>query len=239
MKILRNSLLLVILAGVTWMLFQLFGQFDGITSLNRIAGFYATNAPAETGAANLVTSIVVTYRGLDTLGEVTILFLTAAIIGLLMKSEKTASSGPKRKNSEFLITGSRILIPVIALIGIYIFMNGHLTPGGGFQGGAVLASAFILLLIGFASANKAHKLLEITESISGFAFIVIGVLGIVLAGGFLDTTFLSLGKFGSLFSAGAIPLIYSFIGLKVGAELATIILEIGHPKEETSNEMNA
>jgi multicomponent Na+:H+ antiporter subunit B len=61
------------------------------------------------------------------------------------------------------------------------------------------------------------------ESLSGAFYVVIGVLGLVLAGGFLDNRFLPLGQFGSLFSAGAIPIIYSLIGLKVGSELTGIL----------------
>jgi multicomponent Na+:H+ antiporter subunit B len=54
-------------------------------------------------------------------------------------------------------------------------------------------------------------------------FVILGLLGIALAGGFLDNRFISLGTFGDLFSAGAIPFIYSFIGLKVGAEISNIL----------------
>lgn len=52
---------------------------------------------------------------------------------------------------------------------------------------------------------------------------VVGVLGLILAGGFLDNRFLDLGTFGELFSAGAMPIIYIFIGLKVGTELSAVL----------------
>ena len=61
------------------------------------------------------------------------------------------------------------------------------------------------------------------ESLSGAVYVGLGLLGIVLAGGFLDPRALPLGVVGQLFSAGSIPLIYSMIGLKVGAELSGII----------------
>lgn len=226
MKILRNSLLIIIIAGMTWMLGQLFLNYESKDSLSGVAEYYANNSPKETGAANLVTAIVVTYRGLDTLGEVTILFLTAAIIGLMLKADRTKRKKALHESSEFLLTASRVLIPSISLFGIYIFLNGHLTPGGGFQGGAIIASAFILLLMAGYSKKVGYKLLDLTEAISGFSFVVIGILGIILAAGFLDNRIFSLGTFGTLFSAGAIPVIYIFIGLKVGAELSNIILEM-------------
>jgi multicomponent Na+:H+ antiporter subunit B len=169
MKILRNSLLLVVIAFLAVMMADLYLNFNSRTELNDIAAFYAKKGPSDVGAANLVTSVVVAYRGFDTLGEVTILFLTAAIIGLMLKTEKGTRKEKVRESSEFLHTSSRILIPVIALIGIYIFINGHLTPGGGFQGGAILASTFILILMAFADKKVGHLLLDYTEAISGFA----------------------------------------------------------------------
>ncbi|MEN8203922.1 MAG: Na(+)/H(+) antiporter subunit B [Bacteroidota bacterium] len=228
MKILRNSVLLVVIGFMAWMMYDLYASYNSRDALNETAAYYAGQGPAETGAANLVTSVVVTYRGLDTLGEVTILFLTAAIIGLLLRTEKNEHLSPLRTSSELLVTAARMLIPVITLIGVYIFINGHLTPGGGFQGGAILASTFILLLISASQKKIGHRLLEVTESFSGFTFVMIGILGVILAAGFLDNSILPPGKFGALFSAGAIPLIYSLIGLKVGAELSTIILGLNH-----------
>lgn len=210
------------------MMFSLYTGYNSRSGLNDLARHYAERGPSETGAANLVTAVVVTYRGLDTLGEVTILFLTAAIIGLLLKAEKGKGTNPARESSEIMITAAKVLIPVITMIGIYIFINGHLTPGGGFQGGAILASTFILLLISVARSKTGHRLLEITESLSGFTFVLIGILGVILAAGFLDNKILPLGTTGRLLSAGAIPVIYSLIGLKVGAELSTIILELKH-----------
>jgi multicomponent Na+:H+ antiporter subunit B len=63
----------------------------------------------------------------------------------------------------------------------------------------------------------------VLESISGVAFVILGVLGLVLASGFLNNSFLPLGTFGKILSAGAIPVIYVFIGIKVGSELTGIL----------------
>jgi len=232
MKILKNSVLLVVIGFMAVMLFKLYKDYDSRTELNDMATYYAEKGPDGAGAANLVTSVVVTYRGLDTLGEVTILFLVAGIIGLLLKSKKGSRTMPLRESSEFLITGAKVLIPMITLIGVYLFINGHLSPGGGFQGGAVLASTFILLLITISNKKIGHRVLEFTEAISGFSFVLIAVLGIVLASGFLDNHILPMGNFGSLLSAGTIPVIYSLIGLKVGAELSTIILNLNQIQGE-------
>lgn len=223
---LRNSLTLILLAAFAGILFLLFQTWEPAQTLNPIATHYATDGPAEVGAANLVTAVVVTYRGFDTLGEVTILFITAAIIGFFLGmihgSHPLLTEGWHR-SSELFITASRMLIPIILLLGAYVFINGHLSPGGGFQGGAIVATAFVLLLLAKPESHLNHRIIAWVESVSGVAFVVIGILGIFLAGGFLDNRILPPGTFGTLLSAGVIPILYIFIGLKVGAELTNVV----------------
>lgn len=221
----RNSFIFVILVGLAVVFVSLIMDFSGNENLNDLAKFYtAPENIQDVNAANLVSAVVVTYRGLDTLGEVTILFITAAIIGFFLK---TQVSGRKdydvRKSSDILITASKILVPVIILFGIYVIINGHLTPGGGFQGGAIIASAVVLAMLANPGMKFNHKLFTVLESISGVSFVLIGIAGVVYAGGFLDNRFIPTGKVGDLISAGAIPLIYIFIGLKVGSELSNIL----------------
>ncbi|PLX03096.1 MAG: sodium:proton antiporter [Marinilabiliales bacterium] len=231
---LRKGIITVILIGFAVMLLQLFLSFNGNEDLNTTALHYAENGIEEVGAANLVTSVVVTYRGLDTLGEVTILFLTAAIIGLFLKLTREEKSEKRevRPTSEILQTAMKVLVPVIFLFGIYVFINGHLTPGGGFQGGAIIASGILLMFLADPNRKISHGLIAVIESISGISFVIIGILGIVLAGGFLDNHILPLGKFGTLLSAGAVPLIYIFVGLKVGSELSNIIYYLNQTQKE-------
>ena len=233
----RKLFVIVILAGLGFVFYTLFQNFDGNTGLNNTAGYYAKNGPSEVGAANLVTAVVVTYRGLDTLGEVTILFLTAAIIGFFLKVNipDGKKSRNVRKTSEIFETASKVLLPVIFLFGVYIFINGHLTPGGGFQGGAIIASGFVLMLLVSQKRKFSHSLISSIESMSGIGFVFVGVLGILLAGGFLDNRILALGTFGELLSAGAIPLIYTFVGLKVGTELSNILINMNRIQEETES----
>jgi len=193
--------------------------------LSPLGNYYAANGPAELGAANLVTSVIVTYRGLDTLGEVTVLFISAAAVGLLLgrREADTDVAEPRKPASEIVQTAAQLLMPLVFLFGIYVFINGHLTPGGGFQGGAIIASGVMLLLLAQPHAAISRSLIGITESLSGFSYVLVGVLGVILAGGFLDNRIMGLGQFGSLFSAGAIPIIYILIGLKVGAELGSVL----------------
>jgi len=194
-------------------------------AMPQVAQDYIRNAPEDLGGANIVTSVIVTYRGLDTLGEVAVLFAATAGVGALLRSasktEKTI--GPRREASEILETGAGFLFPLIVLFGAYIFTHGHLSPGGGFQGGVVVATAFLLLLLAGRIRAFGHGPMALVESLSGFAYVAVALAGLIFAAGFLDPRFLPRGEFGRLFSAGAIPIIYSLVGLKVGAELMGVL----------------
>lgn len=229
----RFSVLLLLL-GLGAIFFNLMSTYAPDTELNQSARYYAEHTAEDLGAANIVTAIIVTYRGLDTLGEVTVLFLTAAIVGLVLA--KRDQILPKHHHNkpvagELLVTGTHLLIPLILLLGIYVFANGHVTPGGGFQGGAILASAMLLQLLSNPMRRFSHRLITVVESVSGLLFVLIGVMGLVLGSGFLDNRILPVGEFGSLFSAGAIPLIYSLIGLKVGAEFSSMLVNLSETEE--------
>lgn len=231
----KKGLILLVLIGFVAIISSLLINFKGSEELNPLAKHYAENGVTEVGAANLVTAVVVTYRGFDTLGEVTILFLAAAIVGFFLKvyHRDDDRENSLRKTSEILVTASTLLVPTIFMLGVYIFMNGHLTPGGGFQGGAVMATGVVLMIMAKPNIKFNHKLLALLESISGVGFVFIGVLGVLLAAGFLDNRLLPMGEFGTLLSAGVIPIIYILIGLKVGSELTNILGSL----KETQNEI--
>jgi multicomponent Na+:H+ antiporter subunit B len=232
---LRNSLILGLVAVFALAMFTIFSEYKTPETLNRTAQYYNENEVSQVGAANVVTAVVVTYRGLDTLGEVTVLFLTASVIGFILRRKKKGEPAVKAdKGSEILSTASRILFPGSIILGVYVFVNGHLTPGGGFQGGAVIGTAILLIALANPEFAVSRKVLHWLESLSGVTYVIIGLLGIFLAAGFLDNRILPLGDFGHLLSAGAIPIIYSMIGIKVGAELSGIITDINQTKTNLS-----
>lgn len=222
----RKIFLFIILMLFLYMIFPLISEFKMLSEINDLAKYYLEKGHDELGSANLVTSVIVSYRGLDTLGEVTVLFIATAGIGFLLRKKSRFFFTPKRKASEILRTGSAFLLPIIFLYGIFIFTHGHLTPGGGFQGGVIIASGILLLMLAEISWKMNDLILHWVESLSGFFYVIIGLLGIFLAAGFLDNRLLPLGNFGRLFSAGAIPFIYSFVGLKVGSELVGILTKL-------------
>ena len=198
------------------------------SSLPELAAAYVDLVPRELGAPNVITGILLTYRAFDTLGEVAVLFMVAAGVGLLLgaggKERGEVQAGMRETPStEIVQNGADILVPLIAIFAAYIVMHGHLGPGGGFQGGAVMASCVLLLLLAKPDYRIKLAHLSVIESLAGLLIVVVGIAGIILAGGFLDNRVLPLGEFGAFFSAGAIPVLSVLLGVKVGCELSVII----------------
>ncbi|HPJ01900.1 MAG TPA: Na(+)/H(+) antiporter subunit B [Candidatus Limiplasma sp.] len=182
---------------------------------------YGETRDAETGSANMVTSIVVNYRSFDTLGEVTVLFIAAFGVGLLL-SGKRKRQQPAYEPSFILKHGARIVFGIMVVFGVYVFIHGHLTPGGGFPGGSIIAAAILLLYIADNEFQAKVKTFKILEGVAGSLYVIAGLLGLVIGGYFLQN-FLPTGVVGDLVSAGVIPIVYILIGLKVGSELTGVI----------------
>lgn len=233
---LRKAFTLLMLIAVGLILFGFISDFSEKTELPEVSSHYINTGPSELGSANIVTAVVVTYRGLDTLGEITILFAAAAVVGLLLHLNKNENAA-RREGSEILKTASALLFPLILMFGAYVFINGHLSPGGGFQGGAIIASGVVLTVLANPNRKIGHAVLSIIESISGLIYLALGVAGaLLIVNGFLDNRIIPLGEFGSLFSAGLIPIIYSVIGLKVGSELSSVVITLNGETIEEDTE---
>jgi multicomponent Na+:H+ antiporter subunit B len=114
-----------------------------------------------------------------------------------------------------------IVFPLAFTYGVYIFVHGHLTPGGGFQGGTIIASSVILIYLGFGRLNIPESLMTALESVAALCFIGLGCIGILKGGNFLWNA-VGLGEQGTLLSAGILGPIYVAIGVKVGTELTAI-----------------
>ncbi|WP_334174380.1 hydrogen gas-evolving membrane-bound hydrogenase subunit E [Pseudoxanthobacter sp.] len=231
-----------VLAGLAVFLFAIVAAavvigYSEQTALRPLAAFYVGRGPQELGLPNVVTGILITYRGFDTLGEVAVLFMVAAGVGILLTKapgeaagdetadEATASAAqpPLQPAGEIVRTGMEVLLPLIFLFGAYVILHGHLSAGGGFQGGAIVASGTMLLLVTRPQTRLKQKLLSLIESSAGVFYVLTGILGLLVADGFLDNRILPLGTFGAVMSAGAIPLISALLGIKVGAELSVIL----------------
>ncbi|HMA99940.1 MAG TPA: Na(+)/H(+) antiporter subunit B [Spirochaetota bacterium] len=221
-KIISILLLFILTAGFTLCLLDIpFGE-----QKTKVGNYYINNGARETGAANIVTSVVVNYRGFDTLGEITILFTAAiGLAAVLGHPKKNKDPQPKEPASLIVYTGYRILFPFMLLFGAYIFIHGHLTPGGGFQGGAVIASAFILMYMSSKDKKINPTAVKIIESLAGLTFVGTAAAALTLGRPFLSN-FMPKGEFMTLLSAGIIPVIYIAVGFKVGAEFSGIIHDL-------------
>ncbi len=146
-----------------------FGAPDSPMS-NEVAGRYIEQGLEETGAVNIVAGMILDYRAFDTLGESTVLFIAACAVLILLRIDREEKSGPaleliaeesddryyEPKDDRILQASAMILTPVVLLFGIYIILNGHLSPGGGFSGGAIISAGLILYLnaFGFKKAGR-------------------------------------------------------------------------------------
>jgi multicomponent Na+:H+ antiporter subunit B len=131
---------------------------------------------------------------------------------------------------------SQLVTPLIFMYGIYIILHGHLTPGGGFAGGALLSGAFILLVLAFGSELLKLKAKEegssLTESLAILVFLLLATLALFLGTHAFFNNYLPEGRLGELVSAGVIPLYNIAVGIEVGAALFTIFLALAIYKEE-------
>ena len=132
---------------------------------------------------------------------------------------------------------TEIMCGFIFLFGIYIIIHGHLTPGGGFAGGSIIAGSFILLILAFGSEFLALKKEEsgssILESSAILIFLIVAALGMLIGGaGIFFVNFLPKGTLGRLISAGVIPIYNIVVGMEVAAALVTIFLALLIYKDE-------
>lgn len=128
---------------------------------------------------------------------------------------------------------TNVVIGFVFIYGLYIILHGHLTPGGGFAGGVILAGAFILRILAHGSDMRKEKkssiIASVFESIGGILFIGVAFLGLLIAGTFF-INFLPKGMPLHLWSAGIIPICNIAIGIKVGAGLFSIFLAMAAAK---------
>ena len=125
-------------------------------------------------------------------------------------------------------TVTRLTVGLIFLFGVYLVLNGHLSPGGGFAGGVVIALSFVHIMLAYGKDMAFKRITgnfaSTVESLGALLFISIALLG--LSGGYFFLNVLGHGKPFQLFSAGTIPLSNIAIALKVSAGLSAIFIAL-------------
>ncbi len=157
-----------------------------------IANRYIKETPIYYQIPNIVTAVLGSYRGYDTMGETTVILTAAIGVFALLRSGKpekeiVITSNDLTDNS-VLLRGAQILVPIVMLFASYVLLHGDLSPGGGFQGGVVFANAYILMALIFG-------LDKTTKYISSFALQVILSVGVLIYSGTGFLTFLIGGSF--------------------------------------------
>ncbi|MEA2073840.1 MAG: hydrogen gas-evolving membrane-bound hydrogenase subunit E [Campylobacterota bacterium] len=195
---------------------------QNIPSSMQRAGDSLLQLNATEGVANAVTTVVVYFRGFDTLGEIAVLFIASLGIGLMLSENSQCEI--KAEGNFMLKSASKLLFPIITLYGIYVMIYGHLSPGGGFQGGVIIASGVLLLLISHKDFEVPHSVIVLLETFAGVSYVLIGLIGLftldVFLGNFLPH---DVSQMGVLLSGGIIPIIYIVVGIKVGSEMSMIV----------------
>jgi multicomponent Na+:H+ antiporter subunit B len=215
----------------------------GLPSFGVEIGHYGTRiahaASPERHVTAAVSAVNFDYRAFDTLGEEFILFTAAAGVALLLRAARReregdklhADAAPERRvpeTSDLIRVLGIGLIALTLLLGLYVVLHGHLTPGGGFQGGVILAAGVLLAYLAgeWISAGRLHptKLMEALEATGAAGFACLGLAGLVV-GKQLFQDVLPLGVAGRLWSGGTIPLGNVAVGLEVMGALLLIFSE--------------
>ncbi len=129
-------------------------------------------------------------------------------------------------------TITRIILPFIMLFGFYLIFQVHLSPGGGFSGGTVIGSGFVLFSLSYGISVQekkiSHRTSALLESYGGLLYIFLGLIGILFGYNFLtNNPIFPLGKPGKLFSSGLILIINIGLGIKVASTIITLFDSLG------------
>lgn len=204
--------------------FNLGNRFEPVLYLKTIS-----NAIDETAAENIVTGIYLNYRIFDTLFEA--LLLLVSVIGVSQFSSlsdreqkyfiETFSSNNQNPSSEIIGTSLKIVYPIIFIFGLYVIITGSNGPGGGFQGGAIIAS---IIMCSYLTASKLFIEVDILERIEKMVYILIlGVVTLLLA---------NYGNLSTIYLKVYLLFMNLFLGIKVFCGFTVIFLHFMGSKDK-------
>jgi multicomponent Na+:H+ antiporter subunit B len=228
---LRSAVLGAGLAGVAVLLGLAFARMPSFGTAEHPYRDAAVAAAVAHSTANVVSSVNFDQRAVDTLGEETILFGSVLAVAALLRpedDERVRRPRSGRGPLEAARVGGYVLLPVTLAVGADVVAHGHVTPGGGFQGGVVLATGLHLLYVGggYRALERLRSLpwYEDTEALGTAAFVAVGVAGLAAAGAFLADV-LPGGTFGQLLSAGTVPVLNGAVGVAVASGSVVLLAQ--------------
>ena len=217
----------IILIGLLLVLFGIFFlSMQDLEVLYNTYGkdYFFENGVSDTGSYNLVTAIYLDYRLFDSLFEAGILLVAVSGIIWISKhdiEEKNAKFMiDKYKTPDLFVTFSRLVYPLMLAFGFYVIINGHLSPGGGFQGGAIVATAILILYYIDSERETNVGLIVTVEKYVFMSIILLASISIFTRGTFF-TNFVQLDASIETKSIYLV-LLNMLIGFKVALGLWTI-----------------
>ena len=196
---------------------------------NEVSARYIEKGMEESGAVNMVTNMILSYRGFDTFGETCVLFIAATCVIILLRKNEEEIENTKEtdwtyepKPDAILQRMTLVLVPVIFLYGFYIILNGHLSPGGGFSGGATIGAGLILYVttFGFHKTQRFfnEKIYDMVK-VGALSMYSITMIYYFYTGANMLKNVIPLGTPGNIISSGMILPINIFEGLEVACTM--------------------
>lgn len=183
--------------------FPMWGDPESPASASPISKHFIAKTGVDTEVPNMVTAVLADYRGFDTMFETIVIFIAGmAIIAILKRTGADADKpATKRENEvaaapDLIVTNTvRLLVPVIQLFALYVLAHGHVSPGGGFQGGVIMGASFILVALAWDLPTAMDRLsvdrAVMLASVGILLYAGIGLFSMLLGGEFLDYAELS------------------------------------------------
>lgn len=189
----------------------------------------AVRAGVAHNSPNIISSINFDQRGFDTLGEESILLASVIGVSVLLRladDETEKRDPPAGRILDSTRLGGYIFLPVTLVIGLDVVSHGHLTPGGGFQGGVVLGTGLHLLYVagryGVLERLRPLALFEWGEAIGAGAFACLGFAALLVTGAFLANV-IPTPLYGNLISGGTVPLLNGAVGIEVASGVMVLL----------------
>ena len=196
---------------------------------NEVSERYLEKALEETGAVNAVTGMILDYRAFDTFGESCVLFIAAACVLILLRDDQTDTTVKAIQDEKYepvsdsiLQASAKILFPAILVFGIYILLNGHLSPGGGFSGGAIMGAGLILHVNAFGYKKTQKFFNEKTYkriTVGALSFYCVAKSYSFFTGANHIPSGIPLGNAGDIISSGLILPLNICVGLVVACTM--------------------
>ncbi|MBO0810724.1 MAG: sodium:proton antiporter [Microlunatus sp.] len=226
---LRLVMLIIGLAGTTVLLAAGLLGLPGFGGHRHPYRDRAMTAAHQQSNANAVSSVNFDQRALDTFGEETI--LVAAVLGVAALLRRLPEERPRRQPRHGRVLESTrwaaaVFLPLTVLIGADVVTHGAITPGGGFQGGAIAATGIHLLYLGgrypLLQRIRPLPLFEVTEAAGLAAFLGVAVAGLAITGSFFSN-FVPHGRLTQLTSSGTVPVLNAAVGVAVASGIVLLI----------------